>query len=160
MNRRHDDHDREIEDSLRTLICRLLNCCRHHEPGTRVEWTLRAGDIETTFEGDWIMAMKIGQTFTATVEFLDKNGKPAKRLDGIPAWVIDDVTIAKIDSTSDDGKTVHGSCVSDGATTLRVSVDADLGAGMREVTGSGTIEVDPDEAESASITITPDAPTP
>lgn len=91
---------------------------------------------------------------------VDAKGKPAK-VDGVPVWKLDDETNAQIVATSDDGlsATVH---LSDNpsATQLTVKADADLGAGVTELTGVAVINIVAGDAVSlgdvTASAITPD----
>lgn len=96
---------------------------------------------------------------------VDAKGKAAK-LDGVPTWSLDDSTNAQITRVADDGLScdVH---IGDNpsATQLRVVGDADLGAGVTEISAFAVINVVPGDAvafggDIQASAITPDAPAP
>lgn len=87
-----------------------------------------------------------------SVAFTNKYGKPAK-VDGIPVWSTDDVTIAEPRNVSADGMTAEIWTI-DGATgacQIHCKADADLGAGTVEVDLTLTVEVKDDAATGGQI---------
>lgn len=92
---------------------------------------------------------------------VDAKGKPAK-LDGVPVWALDDETNAQIVAQAPNGLScdVH---LSDNpsATQLTVKADADLGAGVVELTGVAVINIVAGDAVSlGEVTAGPITPDP
>lgn len=78
--------------------------------------------------------IRVDQTIQCSVEFTDKKGNPAK-VDGVPKWGVSDEKLASL-AVADDGM----SCVvtplgEAGSVKLLLNADADLGEGVKEITG-------------------------
>jgi hypothetical protein len=87
---------------------------------------------------------------------VDKRGNSA-RLDGAPVWVSSDPTLLTITAEA-DGMSATGVAVGPlGKLTVSVTADADLGEGVRELTG--VLDVEVVGAEAGSFAITADKPT-
>jgi len=77
-------------------------------------------------------------------------GNPAE-VDGIPAWNSSDESVITL-VPSDDGLSVDAITTGKiGTSQISVSVDADLGSGIRTITGVLDIEVRPSEAVTLDI---------
>lgn len=113
--------------------------------------------ISTDFKvkGRLPMAITImdDQTFEATVSAVDSRGNPA-RIDGDPAWTVSDPALLSL--TINGAQAIVSAAGPLGVGQLRVSVDADLGEGVRPLTGLLDIEVIGGEA--VGLTIVPTAP--
>ena len=78
-------------------------------------------------------------------------GNPAK-IDGAPAWAVSDPAILSIAPDPDDAKkAVVIAAGPIGTAQVSVSVDADLGPGVRTLTGTLDIEVQAAEAVNVGI---------
>jgi len=95
------------------------------------------------------MQLPDDKTVVATVSFVDAKGKPAK-VDGAPVWASDNEAVATVvaDAT---GLTAVVTPVDIGTAQISVTADADLGAGVVELIGLGTVEVIGGQAATAVI---------
>lgn len=91
------------------------------------------------------------QTFEATVSAVDARGNPA-RIDGDPQWTVSDPVLLSL--TINGAQAIVSAAGPLGVGQLRVSVDADLGAGVRPLTGLLDVEVISGEAVALSINTT------
>ncbi len=97
------------------------------------------------------MILTTVQKVALSVAFVDAAGNPAT-VDGIPAWASSDESIITIADISADGMSCFAVTVGPlGNAQVSVQADADLGAGVRPVTGVIDFEVQAAEAVSASI---------
>ncbi len=102
------------------------------------------------------MVIQPQQTFPLAVVFKDKHGNTAP-VDGVPAWVNDNESVL-----ADGMSAVITSINGPGSGQISVSADADLGEGVRTITGVLQVEVLPDEATVVELNPGPvtDVPTP
>lgn len=91
------------------------------------------------------------QTFPLPVEFLDKNKKPAP-VDGIPEWSVDNESLLTMVVAADGMSAVISSNDTTGSATISVVADADMGEGVREITGILPVTVKPLEAVVVELT--------
>lgn len=89
------------------------------------------------------------QQFTATIQPISRSGSPAP-IDGIPTWGVSDSAVASVIPGADGLSALVVSGVP-GMCQVSVSVDADLGAGVRTIFGTLDVEVKPGEAVSVGI---------
>ena len=89
------------------------------------------------------------QKCSLSVDFKTAAGNPAT-VDGIPVWGVSDATVLTL-KVDPDGK--HATIFSEGLGTSQVSVvaDADLGDGVKQITGTLDVEVKPAEAVTVGI---------
>jgi hypothetical protein len=95
----------------------------------------------------------IGQKALLTIAPTDAAGNPST-IDGIPTWSTSDPTIATVAADPNDstGLTAFAVPVGPlGTAQIQVSVDADMGNGIRTVTGLLDIEVQAGETVSVAI---------
>ena len=104
----------------------------------------------TTIRGD-IMSLILtnSQQVDLAIQPVDKRGKPAQ-IDGVPVWASSDPAKATIEP-SEDGLSAVVKAVDNGAAQISVSADADLGEGVRALTGTLDLEIVSGEAASLSI---------
>lgn len=97
------------------------------------------------------------QKVTLTVAPLDAAGNPGK-IDGKPTWTSSDESIATV-AASDDGLSAVVTAVGPlGTVQIVAKADADLGEGVKEISGTLDIEVQGSEAVSLGINAgTPEA---
>lgn len=93
------------------------------------------------------------QTFEATVVAVDSKGNPA-RIDGVPAWTVSDPALLSL--TVNGAQAIVSATGPLGVGQLRVSVDADLGEGVRTLTG--VLDVEVIGGEAVALTIMPTTP--
>jgi len=95
------------------------------------------------------------QKVNLTIAPVTAAGNPA-RIDGVPVWVTSDEGVVSLE-VSPDGFSAEAVTVGPvGQAQVSVTVDADLGTGVRTLTGILDIEVV--AAEAASVGITAGAP--
>ena len=98
---------------------------------------------------------KIPNTFDLmlSIQPIDAMGQPAP-VDGIPTWVVSDPAIANIEVAADGlSAKVIPLVPSSGGFQVQVECDADLGTGVRTLTGAIELSVGPSEAVSIGIAI-------
>lgn len=90
------------------------------------------------------------QKVSVSIQPLDQYGNPA-RVDGAPQWALSDNTLGTLSPSADglSAEFVTGEGV--GTLQLSVSVDADLGSGVRTIAGTLDLQVEPSEAVSVGI---------
>lgn len=103
-----------------------------------------------TVKGE-IMALILTNTQECdlAIQPLDARGNPAQ-VDGVPAWSVSDATKASL-VIADDGLSCVVKAVANGACQVSVSADADLGAGIRTLTGILDLEIVSGEAVTLGI---------
>lgn len=94
-------------------------------------------------------AQKVTANFKATNS---KTGKAA-RVDGVPRWENLTPEIVNLE-IPEDGKSVIVTPKQVGSAEIHVTVDADLGAGVREITAIGLISVISVEDEADTVEMT------
>ena len=116
----------------------------------RIKFTKAAFSDGTAVKGD-IMAliMTNSQEVDLAIQPLDKRGKPA-RVDGIPAWSSSDPAKVEV-VASDDGLSCVAKALNNGTVQISVSADADLGDGIRALTGTLDLEIVSGEAVTLGI---------
>lgn len=101
------------------------------------------------------MDLRDDQQVDLSIQPVDKKGKPAQ-LDGIPVWASSDETVITV-TPSADGLSAVAVGVAPGQARVVVTADADLGAGVTDITG--TLEFNVVAGSAATINITAGAPT-
>ncbi len=107
-------------------------------------------DDGTILEGVTSMDMRDDQKVTLTIQIVDKKGKPAV-VDGVPVWASSDETVVTVVAAA-DGMSAVASGVAPGAARVVVTADADLGAGVTDLTGTLDFNITPGSAATLSIT--------
>jgi hypothetical protein len=83
------------------------------------------------------------------VYYRNKRGKPAQ-VDGVPVWSSSDP--AKVEAVaSDDGLSCVAKALNNGTVQIGVSADADLGDGVRTLTGTFDLEIVSGEAVTLCV---------
>lgn len=83
------------------------------------------------------------------IELLTAAGNPGK-VDGVPVWSVSNPSVVSI-TVEDGGLKALISSAGLGECQVSVTVDADLGAGVRQVTGVLDVSVQPAEVVSVGI---------
>ena len=124
------------------------------DPG-KIIWSIQFSPYEGVF-GVREMAFMLAdnQQVTATIQAVDAKGNPA-RIDGAPVWASSDAAILTVTSDGEMGATI-AAVGPIGTAQVQVTVDADLGAGVRPLTGIMDVEVVGSEA--VALTIVPGEP--
>lgn len=96
------------------------------------------------------MVLKVSQKLPLSIAIVDKGGNPAK-VDGAPAWSLTDPSLGAL-AVAEDGMSaeltpsgVIGAC------QIQVSVDADLGEGVKPLIGELPVEFVAGDAATVSI---------
>jgi hypothetical protein len=140
--------DKVLADMLRAL-CRMVHCCFETSPPV-VRFRLAIGSIAVQFMGDFQMQLPDDKTVSATVSFVDAKGNPAK-VDGVPVWAVDNTDVVVVTAADDGMSATFTPATTLGTAQVSVSADADLGAGVTQIVGLGTIEVIAGQAVAAQI---------
>lgn len=96
--------------------------------------------------------MTTDQKIAASVVFTKPDKTPGA-VDGIPVWTVNPATVAEIINLSADGLSCEISALTVGSATVTVDGDADLGAGVTDVTASADFSVTDVQVTGASITL-------
>jgi hypothetical protein len=115
-----------------------------------VRFRLAIGSIAVQFMGDFQMQLPDDKTVSATVSFVDAKGNPAK-VDGVPVWAVDNTDVVVVTAADDGMSATFTPATTLGTAQVSVSADADLGAGVTQIVGLGTIEVIAGQAVAAQI---------
>lgn len=99
------------------------------------------------------MILTATQQTAAAFTVQDAKGNPA-RVDGVPEWASSDPNVATV-TPSADGFSAVVKAVQTGETQVSVTVDADLGEGVRPLIGVGDIEVVAGEATVIALQFGP-----
>jgi hypothetical protein len=143
---------------FRYVFCRLFcPCTKRRHP--HVALRFKSGGFSISFEGDFAMevqddAPEFTAGLRATLAITDSKGKAAP-VDGVPVWSTDRSDILTVTADA-DGMGANVDFVQDpnaplGMTTITVKADADLGSGIEEITGVGTVSVTPGKAAGIAI---------
>lgn len=123
----------------------------------RVVFT-RARVGRLTLTGELTMLLLTNaQKVSLSIQPVDAFGQPA-RVDGVPAWAVSDDTLATITPATDGLSAVVEPIGPVGTVQVQVTADADLGGGVRSI--SGTLDVQIEASEAVSLTIVAGAPEP
>ncbi len=135
------------------FLCNLLGCHHKHPPHARL--TLRLGPFAVTFnvQGTFMTTLPDDKLATATIAYVDSHGHPAK-VEGAPVWTSSDDTIFKVDAVADGMTATITPTGALGTAQVRITADADLGAGTTEIITLGDVEVVGGAAVSGNLTIT------
>ena len=101
-----------------------------------------------------MVTLNTEQKVYVIVKPLTASGKLA-RVDGVPGWNISNVAVASL-VVAPDGISADVFATGLGTATITVVADADLTAGVRQITG--TLDVEVVEAEAASLTLVAGTP--
>ena len=91
-------------------------------------------------------AQKVG----LSLQPLDQYGNPA-RVDGTPLWGLSDETLGTLDVAPDGLSAEFTTSGTLGVEQVNATADADLGAGVRPITATLDIQIEPSEAVSLGI---------
>ena len=90
------------------------------------------------------------QEVDLAVEFRSKAGNPAP-VDGVPEWESSDTSIMTVTPSADGLSAVATTVGPVGHVQISVTADADLGEGVRHISGVLEINVEPSGAVSAAL---------
>ena len=125
----------EIRADLNTaldLLHRIIELVEP-QPAVAIRFTATLED-GTILEGVNNMDLRDDQQVALSIQPVDKKGKPAL-VDGVPVWASSDETVITV-SAGTDGLTAVVLGVAPGAARVVVTADADLGAGVTDLTGT------------------------
>jgi len=89
------------------------------------------------------------QKCALAIQPVDVKGRPA-RVDGVPQWAASDPAVATLE-VAEDGLSATVVALVPGACQINVTADADLGEGVRSISGALDLQVDPSEAVALAI---------
>jgi hypothetical protein len=101
------------------------------------------------------MDLRDDQQVVLTIQPVDRKRKPAP-VDGIPVWASSDETVITLEVAA-DGMSATARGVAPGAARVVVTADADLGAGVTDLTG--TLEFNVTGGSAVAMEITAGTPT-
>jgi hypothetical protein len=106
------------------------------------------------FQGVTSMVITDSQKFTASIQPVDARGNPAL-VDGVPVWTASNPEVLSV-SISPDGMSADVAAVGPlGSGQVSVEADADLGEGVRAITGVLDVEVKAGEAVKLVVNTAP-----
>lgn len=100
------------------------------------------------------VTMTVDHFFSASLQPVDSFGNPA-RVDGVPIWGVSDDNVLEIVPAADGLSADVLAKGTVGTAQVTVSADADLGDGVRELTGILDVDVLAGEAVALNITAGP-----
>lgn len=92
----------------------------------------------------------IGQRVPLLARFLQADGTSEATVDGVPAWSVVDPGVAEIREVNGNQ---YAYIVGEGSTTVEIRVDADRGAGVRELVGVGLIVGNDPATEAQTVEV-------
>jgi len=126
------------------------------EPGPAVKIVMTAFlEDGTAVNGVTKMDLRDDQQVALSIQPVDKKGKPAL-VDGVPVWASSDETVITVTAAS-DGMSAVAVGVAPGSARVVVTADADLGAGVTDLTG--TLDFNVTGGAAATLNITAGTPT-
>ena len=96
-----------------------------------------------------MLLLRDDQKVSLSIQPLDAKGNPA-RVDGVPAWSVSDPSLGTVQAAA-DGLSAVFTAQQTGTVQVSVTVDADLGPGVRALSGTLDIQIEPGEAVSIGI---------
>lgn len=96
-----------------------------------------------------MLLLRDDQRVGLSIQPLDAKGQPA-RVDGVPTWSVSDGALGSI-AVAADGMSATFTATDVGVVQVNVSADADLGPGVRTISGTLDIQIEPGEAVSLGI---------
>lgn len=120
----------------------------------KVRWTVFVNGKISTFKGNFNMDLQIDKPAGFSVSFSDSKGNPA-RVDGIPVWSITPDGLATLEVGTDGLSATVTPIGALGAAVLKVTADADLGAGVQEISGQADLNFIAGNAVTVTIIQTP-----
>lgn len=146
-------HENLFLRGLGDLVALVLR----HRSRPRVAFTrVQIGRLSIT--GDLQMLLLTnGQKVTLSIAPLDAFGQAA-RIDGLPAWNVSDGALATITPAEDGMSAVLEPLGPVGLLQVQVTADADLGEGIKSL--SGTLDVQVEAGEAVTLGITAGVPEP
>jgi len=146
----------KVQDQLLVLSAQAAQIIDFLVPGPAVGFTFTAISEDGTIQtGVTKMDLRDDQKVDLSIQPVDKKGKPAL-VDGVPAWASSDETVITL-TVAADGLSASAAGVAPGAARVTVTADADLGAGVTDITG--VLEFNVTGGAAATITINAGTPT-
>jgi hypothetical protein len=142
----------ELDDKLDTLlvIAGRLEAARARVSPVRFRLTFNV----VTLEGaDMLVNMTDVQKFGAAIAVTDARGNPAA-IDGVPEWSTSEETVLTVEPAADGLSAVVRAAGTIGVGQVVVSLDADLGDGVRPLTGVLDVSVVASEATAVGFAVT------
>jgi hypothetical protein len=135
------------------FLCVLFGCtCECEDEGSpRIKFSMLNVENTLQVKGD-IMAFQlpIDKKVTVSISPVDAKGNPAK-VEGAPVWAFSDPTQCEVVPSADGMSAVLSPLGPLGTGQLNVTADADLGEGVKPI--SGLLEVETIGGEAVGFTI-------
>lgn len=146
------------DPTVAALIDALIAAIEARNRKLALWWRLTCGRWTITIPmEDAMITMVIGYKLPMHILPVDAAGNPA-RVDGVPTWALSDGVYGTLTVDVDGlGATFVPAGIL-GAVQIRVDADADLGEGVRTLTGLLDVQIEAGEAVSLSITTDPPVP--
>jgi hypothetical protein len=129
---------------------RILGILGSSGTATRIVFTTYREDGSVN-EGAYMETMRADQNQNVTAKILDNKGNQAA-VDGIPVWASSDETVIKVINIAADGMSVTIAGVASGNGRVTMQADADLGAGIENITGLLEYTITPGQATTIELT--------
>jgi hypothetical protein len=144
--------------------CSVVNvyCGGHHKPGKprrilcRLAVAIGSILFAATSKGKFMFTLPDDKTASATVAYVDAKGNPAT-VEGAPVWSSSDETLITVAAAPDGMSAVVSPVGPLGAAQVRITADANLGAGVSEIITLADVEVVGGQAVAGNVTLTLDA---
>jgi hypothetical protein len=138
-----------------TALDWLLNLFGRPTQAARIRFIIGPVSLKAAPQGDEMLILTDEQKVALSIQPVTAAGNPAK-VDGVPTWSVSDPSILAL-IVADDGLSAEAVTAGPlGPCQVSVSCDADLGAGVRTI--SGTLDVTVQAAEAVSVGIAAGAP--
>lgn len=140
-----------LTDLLGSLYDALVER-RGKAPELRLSWVLHIGAIRFFSTGGTDMAVVLtnDQKVSVAIQPVDRFGNVA-RVDGIPTWSLSDPGVGTLEVTPDGLVALFTTTGPLGVTQVQVQADADLGGGVKTLSGTLDIQVEAGEAVSLGL---------
>lgn len=124
-------------------------------PAPRIRWRIGTPGLTPVIDCEtYTMRLTTEQFSVLAIGILTALGRPAP-IDGAPTWASSDETVATVIPDPVDPTKAKLTAVGPGVAQISVSVDADLGEGVRTITATGAVEVVLAEAQTLELQFGP-----
>lgn len=128
---------------MRYVFCKLFCPCKdhhHHRRKLRANVGVTFGAFAVHFQGDFMFTLPDDKTVGVSIAYVDAKGNPAQ-VEGAPVWSSSDESILTVTAAADGLSAVVTPAGPLGSAQVKVTADADLGAGVTEIVTLGDVEV-------------------
>lgn len=133
--------------------------CLHEPLRGVIRWRITSGTWTVEGENMAVTLRASTDQVSASLVIKDANGNPAV-VDGVPIWEVSDAEIIAVTVAPDGMSAVIAAQSKPGLAQVTVTVDADLGEGVKPIIGIGEVEVVGGEATVVELQFGPVEPIP